>query len=58
MGCGAVSIRWSSRARSPETETPVQPPLDEEVVQPFGVAFDDDVGVVDRRGVQELDRVI
>jgi hypothetical protein len=26
----------------------VDPPLDEEVVQPFSVAFDDDVGVVDR----------
>src|SRR6266480_1027950 len=30
----------------------VKPPLDEEVVQPFGVAFDDDVGVVDRACVR------
>ena len=31
----------------------VESPLDEEVVQPFGVAFDDDVGVVDRACVRD-----
>jgi hypothetical protein len=39
------AVEQGAVARDRDT---VEPPLDEEVVQPFGVAFDDDVGVVDR----------
>ncbi len=43
-------VEQGAVARDRET---VEPPLDEEVVQPFGVAFDDDVGIVDRACVRD-----